>query len=155
VDPTTGTQTPLIERAGVPAIRPYFGPGDAWMIFTVPSTIAPRIVRVPVHRERATPESEWTTVLQGRGQGPHTVVPGVDRQAGMSPDGRLLYVLSFADGFRCLYAVPLHDSTLRWGSTSAGNAVGKGLFVADLFETRGNIWMSRLGPPGARSVPEP
>jgi hypothetical protein len=89
----------------------------------------------------------------------------------MSPDGRLLYVLSFADGFRCLYAVPLdasglaagelfpvahlHDSTLRWGSTSAGNAVGKGLFVADLFETRGNIWMSRLGPPGARSVPEP
>jgi hypothetical protein len=84
----------------------------------------------------------------------------------MSPDARLLYVTMFSDGFLCLYALPLdarglaagepflvahfHDSTLRWGSTSAGN-VGKGLFVADLFETRGNIWMSQLGPPDPRT----
>ena len=65
------------------------------------------------------------------------------------------------DGFRCLYAMKLdvatgkprsqpfvvahfHDASRQWGSTGMGSAVAEGVFVADLFETTGNIWMTTL-----------
>ena len=65
------------------------------------------------------------------------------------------------DGFRCLYAMKLdvatgrprgqpfvvahfHDASRQWGSTGMGSAVAEGVFVADLFETTGNIWMTML-----------
>ena len=67
------------------------------------------------------------------------------------------------DGFRCLYGIRLnpttglptgagepfpvahfHDATRRWGSTGMGSAVARGVFLADLFETSGNVWMTTL-----------
>jgi hypothetical protein len=64
---------------------------------------------------------------------------GAERSAGLSQDGRLLYLLHEHDGFRCLYARRLdpvnghpmgepflvhhfHDASRRWGSTGFGNA---------------------------------
>jgi hypothetical protein len=83
------------------------------------------------------------------------------RSTGLSPDGGLLYLLLERDGFRCLYAMRLdpatgqprgepfvvahvHDATRQWGSTGYGSAVARGIFVANLFETTGNLWMTSL-----------
>jgi hypothetical protein len=121
--------------------------------------VANRIVHAPVHPDRAVLQSDWTTVLK---VGPQ------ERTAGISPDGGLLYVLLESDGFRCVYGLRLdrrtgqpqgepfavvhvHNATWRWGSTGYGSAVGAGLFVADLFESRGNIWMSQLARGGTVS----
>ena len=65
------------------------------------------------------------------------------------------------DGFRCLWALRVdpatgvklsepfvvahfHDASLVWGSTGLGSAVARGMFLADLFETTGNLWMTTL-----------
>jgi hypothetical protein len=40
--------------------------------------------------------------------------------------------------------VHIHNDNLRLTSTGYGSAVGTGLFVAQIFESRGNIWMSEL-----------
>ena len=112
----------------------------------------------PVHPDGPATETEWTRILQTN---------AAERTAGMSPDGSLLYVLLERDGFRCLYAIKLdpgtgrprsdpylvahfHDQARQWGTTGFGSAVASGLFVASLFETTGNIWMTTLGGPEAR-----
>jgi Tol biopolymer transport system component len=157
-DPENGTTTPLAAVTDGQFYHPYFGPDDEWVLFNSRG----RIIRAPVHPNRATPESEWTTLVQTQGN---------ERSAGLSPDARLLYLLMEVDGFRCLYGLSLdgqgqavgrpflvahlHDATLRWGSTSNGNAVGKGLFVADLYESRGNIWTSQLAVPAPQKTVSP
>jgi Tol biopolymer transport system component len=135
--------------------RPLFGPNGTWMVFNMDG----RIVRAPVHSDRATMESDWTTLLK---------VGRTERTAGLSPDGGVLYVLLESDGFRCVYGLRLdpatgqprgepfivahiHDATLRWGTTGYGSAVATGLFVADLYETRGNIWTAQLVRGGVAS----
>jgi hypothetical protein len=127
---------------------PMFGPDARWAIFNITG----EIVHTSVYPDRDTPQPEWTTILK---RGPS------ERSAGISPDGGLLYVLLESDGFRCVYGLTLdrhsglprgepfpvahvHNSSWRWGSTPYGSAVGAGLFVADLYESRGNIWMSQL-----------
>jgi hypothetical protein len=37
-----------------------------------------------------------------------------------------------------------HEAKRQWGSTGYGSAVVTGLFVADLFEYGGNIWMTNV-----------
>lgn len=83
------------------------------------------------------------------------------RATGWSPDGRLLYVLSDRDGFRCLYAVRIdpstskpvgtlfnvhhfHDARYRFNSTTFASAVVQGWFVSNQEELAGNIWTSRI-----------
>jgi hypothetical protein len=151
VNVQTGASTPLID-APSDVDRPQFNPAGSWVIFN----IGGRIVHAPVYADRAAPQSEWTTVLTIRGP--------TERTAGISPDAGLLYVLLESDGFRCLYGLKLdrrtglpqgspfpvvhvHNAVWRWGSTGYGSAVGSGLFVADLYEIRGNIWMSQLVRP--------
>jgi len=90
-------------------------------------------------------------------------ISGGERTAGISPDGRLLYVLLQKDGFRCLYAMPVdpltgdrkgepfpvwhhHDASRPWSSTGMGSAVATGIFVLNLLETSGNLWMTTLSP---------
>ena len=158
VDVRTGERRDLIDAPS--AIQgggggPLFGPDFTWVIFTV----AGRIIHAPVHPDHAVLQSEWTTVLE---TGP------TERTAGISPDGGLLYVLLESDGFRCVYGLKLdrrtglphgepfpvvhiHKATWRWGGTGYGSAVGNGLFVAWLRESRGNIWMSQLARGGAVS----
>jgi hypothetical protein len=105
----------------------------------------------PLHADRPSLESEWTKLVALTGSG--------ERAAGLSPDGGLLYLLLEPDGFRCLYAMRIdpstghsrgepfvvahvHDATRRWGSTGFGSAVVRGMFVANLYETTGNLWMT-------------
>jgi hypothetical protein len=147
VNPQTGERHDLID--GPSAIdRPMFGPDGRWAIFNINGAI----VHTPVYPDRAAPQAEWTIILK---------VGATERTAGISPDGGVLYVLLETDGFRCAYGLRLdpitglprgepfpvahvHNSAWRWGSTGYGSAVGTGLFVASLYDTRGNIWMSQI-----------
>jgi Tol biopolymer transport system component len=148
VDVATGTVVPLVS-SGMDVDRPMVGPNAKWMTFN--STLS--VVLAPLHADRASPEAEWTTVLK--------TSRSTERTAGLSPDGRILYVLLEPDGFRCLYGLRLdpetgrpegvpflvhhfHDASRRWGSTGFGSAAVTGMFVADLFETTGNLWMTSL-----------
>lgn len=123
-------------------------PNERWLVFN-----SDRKVNVAaLHADRATPASEWITI--------HSNV-GAERLAGLSPDGRLLYLLLERDGFRCLYALRVdpetgrpsgepflvhhfHEASRYWGSTGFGNATVTGMFLAQLFETTGNIWMTTV-----------
>ena len=150
LDVRTGARTPLISTKRV-IDRPMFGPGGTWLTFNG----AGGVQLAPVHSDRPSAEDEWTTILKTSG--------AAERTAGMSPDGRLLYVLLERDGFRCLYALKIeptgrpsgdpfivahfHDASRRWGSTGLGSAVASNLFVATLHETTSNIWMTSLVPP--------
>ena len=149
IDRTTGVRTPLIGASKGPFDRPMFGPNGAWVTFNGPDGI----YVAPVHADRASTETEWTRILETSSQ--------AERTAGLSPQGGLLYMLLERDGFRCLYAMTLdvatgrprgqpfvvahfHDASRQWGSTGMGSAVAEGVFVADLFETTSNIWMTML-----------
>jgi hypothetical protein len=144
----TGERYPLIDSSAS-VDRPLFGPNGTWMIFNMEG----RIVRAPVHPDRGSAESEWTTIL--------TTTSPTERTAGLSPDGGLLDVLLEQDGFRCAYGLRLnrdtgrpqgepfsgvhvHDASLRWSGTGYGSAVAAGVLVADIYESRGNIWTSQL-----------
>jgi hypothetical protein len=37
-----------------------------------------------------------------------------------------------------------HDPTTQWGSTGFGSAVAQGMFLANLFDMSGNIWLTTL-----------
>jgi hypothetical protein len=125
-----------------------FGPNGRWVSFN-----SDRAVYVaPVHADRATPVAEWTKLL---------TLTGGERTTGLSPDAGLLYLLLESDGFRCLYAMRIdpatgrsrgepfpvghiHEASRRWGTTGYGSSVARGIFVANLFETTGNLWMTTL-----------
>jgi Tol biopolymer transport system component len=148
VHTTTGERRPLIE-ARVNIDRPMVGPNGKWVTFNGGGAIHV----APIHADRATLEDEWVTVLKTN--------RNTERTAGLSPDGRLLYVLLEPDGFRCLYAIALdpdtgrpkgepfpvyhfHDASRRWGSTGYGSAAVNGMFLVDLFETTSNLWMTTM-----------
>jgi hypothetical protein len=148
IAPRSGTRVPLLSSTQGPMDRPMFGPSGAWVTFNIPG----KVIAAPVHAQAASTEAEWTTVIETRGAG---------RTAGLSPDGGLLYLLLELDGFRCLYAMKIdaatgrprgepfpvfhfHDAARRWGSTGLGSAVAKGTFVANLTETTGNVWMTKI-----------
>jgi hypothetical protein len=38
----------------------------------------------------------------------------------------------------------IHEASRRWGTTGYGSSVARGIFVANLFETTGNLWMTTL-----------
>ena len=148
IEPRSGARLPLLSSSQGPMDRPMFGPSGAWVTFNIPG----KVIVAPVHAQAPSPEAEWATVIETGGAG---------RTAGLSPDGGLLYVLLVQDGFRCLYAMKIdaatgrprgelfpvfhfHDSARAWGSTGLGSAVATGIFVADLRETTGNVWVTDL-----------
>jgi Tol biopolymer transport system component len=150
VDVQTHQRTPLVV-ASTPGIidRPMIGPNSRWLTFNRPEAL----YLAPLLADRAATQAEWTPIVQIRSS---------ERSAGMSPDGRFLYLLLERDGFRCLYALRLdpatghpngepfvvahfHDQSKEWGTTGLGSAVTKELFLASLFETTGNIWMTTVG----------
>jgi len=128
--------------------RPLLPPHERWMVFNS----ARKVFVAPVYENRDAPQAEWITVHASS---------GAERSAGLSPDGRLLYLLLERDSFRCLYGQRLdldsgrpigepflvqhfHDPSRQWGSTGYGSATVAGMFLANLFETTGNVWMTTL-----------
>jgi hypothetical protein len=128
--------------------RPLLAPNQRWVLFNT----GRKVYAAPLHPDRETPAHEWVMVHSGT---------GVERSAGLSPDGRLVYLLLERDGFRCLYAIRVdpanghpegepflvhhfHDASLRWGSTGFGSATVTGMFVAFLHQVTGNIWAANI-----------
>ncbi len=145
IDMQTGAQQVVLARGGT---RPFLSPNERWIAFSARSHVYVAAVRPG----NPPPDSEWIDVDGSGG-----------RACGWSPDGRLLYLLLEIDGFRCLYAIRIdpdsgrpqgepfpvthfHNSNLQWGSTGYGNAIATGLFVSDMAEYTGNIWMMRIAP---------
>ena len=151
VNVTSGERTPMVAVASGSVDRPLFGPDGRWVAFNTSNSNRGVFV-APVYADRATPDSEWTKLV---------ALNGGERSTGLSPDGGVLYLLLEGDGFRCLYAMRIdpstgesrgepflvahvHDASRRWGSTGYGSAVVRGMFVATLLETTGNLWMTTL-----------
>jgi Tol biopolymer transport system component len=157
LDLATGSRMPVVapatrpsrvDASGLAVDRPLLAPNGRWLAFIYGRTV----FTAPLHTDRATPESEWVRIHAGA---------GAERSAGLSPDGRLLYLLFERDGFRCLYAQRLdsdtgrpfdepflvqhfHDASRFWGSTGFGSATVTGMFIADLVQASGNVWMTTI-----------
>jgi len=155
-DLATGTRVPIIV-ASSNIDRPFIAPNEQWMVFNAlyrgsDENGGPKVFVAPLYQDRPTPVPEWIVV--------HSRV-GAERSAGLSPDGRLVYLLLERDGFRCLYAQRVnfatgrpqgepflvhhfHEAARDWGSTGFGSATVTGMFLAQLFERSGNIWMTTI-----------
>jgi hypothetical protein len=129
--------------------RPLPSPDGRWLSVNIGS----ETMVAPLHPDAALEPAELGRVIDG------TTLVG--RNAGWSPDGRLLYVLLETDGFRCLYVIPIdqrsgraagppravhhfHAAHIRWGSTGFGTAVAGGLFLSNQPRWSGDIWMTTL-----------
>ncbi len=151
VNLATGAHVPSIVSSSF-IDRPLLSPNERWLVFNTDFNTDRRVFAAPLYADRATPESEWITI--------HSSVGG-ERSAGLSPDGRILYLLLEPDGFRCLYALRLdpatgrpagepfpvhhfHEAARSWGSTGFGSATVTGMFLADLSEVTGNLWTTTV-----------
>jgi Tol biopolymer transport system component len=157
LDLATGMRTPIIMGASN-IDRPLIAPNERWLVFNARERRgnengATKVFVAPLYLDRPAPAEEWIAV--------HSRI-GAERSAGLSPDGRILYLLLERDGFRCLYGQRVdpatgrpvgepflvhhfHEAARHWGSTGFGSATVTGTFLAQLFETNGNIWMTTIG----------
>ena len=114
-----------------------------------------RIFVAPFRSGELAPESQWISLTDN---------PVWDDKPRWSPDGRLLYLLSERDGFRCLWARPFdpgnqrfsgpmfavyhshlaRQSMLNVGLGSLETGVAPGKFIFNMAERTGNIWMTDL-----------
>ena len=133
---------------------------NRWLAFRSTDAAQKQRVLVAPFRPGTPPgEGEWVPVTP-----PESDV----RPCGWAPSGRLLYLVSSRDGFRCLYAQPIDTATGRPGgpamlvrhlhnirgpggggasivSTGAGNAVAKDQVLLDYPVNTVNIWTMQLG----------
>jgi Tol biopolymer transport system component len=162
VDVETGQGQDLIRGAGAVVNRPHLGPDNRWLAFrSVAAAGKSRVLLAPFRPGSPPAEAEWA---------PITPLESDVRPCGWSPSGRLLYLLSSRDGFRCLYAQPidtaagrpagpvllvshLHNIRGTGGggasvvSTGAGNAVLKDQLLLDYPVYTINVWTLQLGGP--------
>jgi hypothetical protein len=134
---------------GSPGGRYLVSPDERWVLFQSDG------LRLAPFRPGRPPGSDEWIDLGIRDDGPG------ERYAGWSPDGTLAYMLLEGDGYRCLYAQRIdsltgqpvgdyfsvhhfHEARLRWGTTAIGSAVVEGLFVGDMTEVSGNLWMTTI-----------
>ena len=160
VDTGSGDGHDLILAAGGVVNRPHLSPDDRWLAFrlTDPSQKS-RVLVAPFRPGSPPAKAEWVPV---------TPLESDVRPCGWAPSGRVLYLLSSRDGFRCLYAQRIDAATGRPEgpailvrhlhnirgpegggasivSTGAGNAVAKNQLLLDYPVNTVNIWTMQLG----------
>jgi eukaryotic-like serine/threonine-protein kinase len=152
LDVASGARTELLKHPKYSLLRASFSPDDRWISFEVigrsPSVVG-FIARVA--GQRPLPESEWIPISGSESDG----------LAGWSPDGNMIYITSYRDGFECFWAQRLDRTTkkpvgaafpvhhLHSGRRSLGNVlvmfqefgVSTDKLVFPLSERTGNIWM--------------
>jgi len=166
-DTRTGAVTALVDAPDDRSLnRPTLSPDDRWIAFRAMGPGAQTVYVAPFQRSLPIPADAWIAVG----------APERDlRPIGWSPSGRMLYLFSARDGFRCLYVQridpaagrPLGPATIvkhlhnlrgpggGGGSvvgSGAGHAVGRRQILFDFPELEVNVWQMRLGvlmPPGA------
>jgi Tol biopolymer transport system component len=145
--------------------RPSLAPDNRWIAFRAMDDRSQAVYVARFGQRGPIPPDAWMPI------GP----PERDlRPVGWSPSGRMLYLFSSRDGFRCLYVQRVDPSTGRPAgeptlvkhlhnmrgvggggasviSTGAGNAVGRKQILFDYPDLAVNVWQMRLGvltPPG-------
>ncbi len=166
-DARTGEVAALAEVAdGRSLNRPSFSPDNRWIAFRAVDDRSETVYVARFDGRLPIPADAWVAL------GPSE--PDL-RPVGWSPSGRMLYLFSSRDGFRCLYVQRMDPATGRplgaatlvrhvhnvrasggGGasviSTGAGNAVGRRQILFDFPNQAVNVWQMRLGvltPPRA------
>jgi serine/threonine protein kinase len=153
IDVQSGARTDLLHHPVYAILRGMFSPDDRWIAFLAIGDADKRLnFIVPFAGPRSPTEREWIPVTSGETH---------DQVAGWSPDGNLIYLTSYRDGFECLWAQHLNLVTkqpvgaafpvhhLHSTRRSLGNVpvifqefgVSSDKFVLPLVERTGNIWM--------------
>ena len=135
--------------------QPHLSPDGRWLAFVAVLAATSRIFVAPFRSGELAPESQWISLTDN---------PVWDDKPRWSPDGRLLYLLSERDGFRCLWARPFdpgnqrfsgpmfavyhshlaRQSMLNVGLGSLETGVAPGKFIFNMAERTGNIWIADL-----------
>jgi Tol biopolymer transport system component len=152
--------------------RPTLSPDNRWIAFRAMDGRTQTVYVARFDRPLPLPADTWVALSEAERD---------LRPVGWSPSGRMLYLFSARDGFRCLYVQrmdpatgrPLGQATLvrhlhnvraiggggaSVVSTGAGNAVGRRQIIFDFPDQAVNVWQMRLGvltPPGAASPSTP
>ena len=95
IDVATREKTVYLEHPSYSLARARFSRDGRWVSFTAIGRANMRIVIAPVQSQQIPREEQWITIAA------ETTV--VDK-AQWSPDGKLIYYLSEADGYRCIRA---------------------------------------------------
>jgi hypothetical protein len=127
-------------------------PDQRWVAFHTPLPREEPIWIAPVRDGKAADETQWSKVVDN---GRRNARPW------WSPNGNLLYYISNTDGFRCIWAQPLHAAT-RWpagdafpvyhfhgarirpaeGLAAFGPAILPDGLIFSLNEETANVWIS-------------
>jgi serine/threonine protein kinase len=153
MDVASGARTELLKHPRYAVLKASFSPDDRWIAFEAigqsPNVLG-FIARFEGHRPP--PEAEWAPIASGSED---------DGLAGWSPDGNLIYLTSYRDGFECFWAQRLEPATkkpvgqafpvhhLHGARHSLGNVlvmfqefgVSADRLVFPLNERTANIWM--------------
>jgi Tol biopolymer transport system component len=161
-DPRTGEVTAVAAALPDRSLnRPSLSPDNRWIAFRAIGAGAQSVYVAPFQPPHAIPAEAWVPLGE----------PERDlRPVGWSPSGRLLYLFSARDGFRCLYVQridpvsgqPQGEATLvkhmhnvrapgggggSVVSTGAANVVGRQQILFDFPDQTVNVWRMQLAPP--------
>jgi Tol biopolymer transport system component len=156
VDADSGASRDLVVSAKNRLNRPHFSPDNRYLAFRAHFSEDQHLKIVRLQGTDPIVEARWIAV----GSAERDLRP-----AGWSPDGRLLYLLSARDGYRCLYAQRIdpesgrpegeatavhHFHATRWltsvetsASTGPSSAIMPGAFLFDQTVVSSNIWIMR------------
>ena len=147
---TSGERTPLAAVSSGPVDRPLFGPDGRWVTFNAQSwgvrrarTRGPREPRVRMDEAGGV---GWRWRAHGRAvAGRRPALPAA--RAGWVPvfvrDANRIRQRAGRVGSRS-WSRTSTMPVANGASTGYGSAVASGMFVANLFETTGNLWMTTL-----------
>jgi Tol biopolymer transport system component/tRNA A-37 threonylcarbamoyl transferase component Bud32 len=162
LDRQSGAKYETLTHPRYSLYRAHFSPDERWVAFHADDPGRGTRVFIAPYRTTPTAESEWIAVTDG------AVFDDAPR---WSPDGNLLYYVSDADGFRCIWARRLDPVTkqpagapfpvkhvhgrqrsIAGVDVSAFDlAVARDKLVFNMGEIRGNIWMAELKSARQRS----
>jgi Tol biopolymer transport system component len=157
LDRRSGARHETLTHSRYSLYRAHFSPDERWVAFHADEPGRGTRVFVAPFRTTPTPESEWIAVTDG---------VAFDDAPRWSPDGNLLYYVSDADGFRCVWARRLdpvskqpvgapfpvkhvHGRQRSISSVSVNYldlAVARDKLIFTMAEVRGDIWMAELKP---------
>ena len=155
VDHDRGTKRRVLGCENYGCFFAQLSPDDHWLAFSAdPSGEGSLIFVAPYSDREVIPEEAWIAITE----------PGEAGQPWWSPNGRLLYFVSSADGSPCIWAqeldsetkVPVGPATAvqHFHASRLAPGLGEGfkvtvggeLMVFNLEETRGNVWLAKPQP---------
>ena len=150
----SGARRTVLQHPTYELSRDALSPDERWIAFQIPLAQTGSSVFIAPLGQQPTPESDWIRITDGS---------GMDSWPFWSPDGRLLYFLSYRDGSRCVWAQRLDHATKQpvgspisvlhihsvrrslqtsRSSGEMGMSLTRDQLVFSMREITGNIWMA-------------